>query len=204
MFTVSLLYYHAHAVPPPVRHRFDRVLDGNSNTTVDIECAEGRTVEAAGSSYVCRFTDGSGNWDCPAGWVQGAAPNWCTPTPASEGCTLGGAKQTVHTFWQQVKGMETSNTDQEMLELWNASWSLAGFHTRILTLADARRHPLYNQVQADLNQMASTGLLGTNVEYDRLCYLRYLAMAASGGGWMTDYDVLPLVMPKCSGLPNQG
>lgn len=29
-------------------------------------------------------------------------------------------------------------------------------------------------------------------------------MAAAGGGWMTDYDTLPLVMPACATLPNQG
>ena len=34
--------------------------------------------------------------------------------------------------------------------------------------------------------------LGQNEEYEKMCYFRYLAMAEVGGGWMSDYDTLPM------------
>ena len=35
---------------------------------------------------------------------------------------------------------------------------------------------------------------GVNVVYNRYCYYRCLAVAAAGGGWMSDFDVLPMNM----------
>eukprot|EP00439_Symbiodinium_sp_Y106_P008286 s603_g1.t1 len=46
--------------------------------------------------------------------------------------------------------------------------------------------------------------LGQGYEYDFQCYIRYLAMAAVGGGWMSDYDVIPTYLPPDVDLPNRG
>jgi len=36
------------------------------------------------------------------------------------------------------------------------------------------------------------------------CFVRHVALAAVGGGWMADYDVVPVHMPPCMSLPNNG
>ena len=62
---------------------------------------------------------------------------------------------------------------------------------RILNIGHAEAHPEYAGIVSKLN---SDVPLGEAVFYDRSCYLRHFAMAALGGGWMTDYDTIPLNM----------
>ena len=62
---------------------------------------------------------------------------------------------------------------------------------RILNIGHAEAHPDYTDIVAKLNHDVP---LGEAVFYDRSCYLRHFAMAALGGGWMTDYDTIPLNM----------
>eukprot|EP00979_Chaetoceros_neogracilis_P009594 scaffold2191_cov232-Chaetoceros_neogracile.AAC.1 len=42
--------------------------------------------------------------------------------------------------------------------------------------------------------------------YNQFCFFRYLAMAATGGGWHTDYDTMPSNFPLSEAvpLPNDG
>jgi hypothetical protein len=41
-------------------------------------------------------------------------------------------------------------------------------------------------------------------KFEVTCFMRHVAMAAIGGGWLTDYDVIPVYMPRCLALPNNG
>jgi hypothetical protein len=58
----------------------------------------------------------------------------------------------------------------------------------VLTQAQAELHPLY----ATLVDHFYKHLPTVNPPlYERACYVRWLAMAVAGGGWMSDADVIP-------------
>jgi hypothetical protein len=70
-------------------------------------------------------------------------------------------------------------------------------------LKDAKTHKEYDEINAKLDQVP----LGSAPDYDRACYLRHFAMAALGGGWLSDYDIVPFnIDPEAYGknLPNGG
>lgn len=87
---------------------------------------------------------------------------------------------------RSITGM-TGVEDEQLLDFWKASWSNAGWDPVVLSERDAARHPKYAQVQTALEQTLHLDGLG------RKLFMRWLAMAAVGGGWMSDYDVFPLV-----------
>merc|ERR1712157_517036 len=104
----------------------------------------------------------------------------------------------MHTFFTPV----SAKPDLDLLEVWKKTWEDAGWEPVVLTLDDARGHPDYRSFIAAL-EMAEHKLK----DYDRMCFLRWLAMANSGGGWMSDYDTFPLFSrAKLDGnnLPNDG
>ena len=72
--------------------------------------------------------------------------------------------------------------------------------TIVLSLEDAKKHPEYAALRARIEKLP----LGGNREYDMACYLRWLAMVGAGGGWMSDYDAVPLRFSPPPALPNGG
>jgi hypothetical protein len=108
-------------------------------------------------------------------------------------------KPIMHTFFQRIDpehhhegttfnkgtGMSTDKGHAELLAAWEFGWQTAGFDTRILNIEDVEKHANYKKIRKFLDGEAFG-------EYDELCFLRWFAMAASGGGWMSDYDVVPL------------
>uniref|UniRef100_A0A7S4WEF5 Uncharacterized protein n=1 Tax=Alexandrium monilatum TaxID=311494 RepID=A0A7S4WEF5_9DINO len=105
----------------------------------------------------------------------------------------------MHTFFQPLQKNRLAN-QTKLLQVWEEAWKAVGWETRVLTLADARRHAEFEAFSARVWQVP----LGINPEYDYLCYMRYMAMEAAGGGWMSDMDVLPVSMPRGLGLPHAG
>ena len=107
-----------------------------------------------------------------------------------------GSRPVMHTFYQ---GVEIGEDD--LLEYWKEAWNNAGWETVVLTLDDARKHPYYDEMFSVINPIWGYG-------YNAFCFYRWLAMAASGGGWMADYDTFPTNFPKSEGhmrnLPNGG
>lgn len=113
-----------------------------------------------------------------------------TEVSSSEGSSN---RPRIYTFFEPISqhakttGMSEA-ADGRMLELWRRSWTDAGWDAQVLSLDVSRRHPLYNAYFSQLERVS----LGPRPSYDRLCYLRWLAMAVAGGGFMADYDVFPL------------
>lgn len=93
----------------------------------------------------------------------------------------------------------SENGDHALVEFWKEAWADAGFEPRVLTLADAKKHKWF----IPINYMMEHTLLDG---YNKMCIHRWLAMAAVGGGWMSDYDTFPLrnFGPQTDPLPNDG
>lgn len=103
-------------------------------------------------------------------------------------------KPVMHTFYARIDpekfhkytGM-SDEADSQLILAWKAAWEATGWETRILTLDDAKLHPDYDKFDKLLDlEKVPFGY------YDKLCFMRWLAMAAVGGGWMSDYDTFPL------------
>ena len=113
----------------------------------------------------------------------------------------------MHTFYQRIDpkvhkkyGGMTDKSDSDLLLTWEAAWKAAGWKVRILTLEDAKSHPNYKRFDQllDLDKMPFG-------YYDKLCFIRWLAMAAVGGGFMADYDTFPIrSFSKMKSMPRNG
>jgi len=107
----------------------------------------------------------------------------------------------MHTFYHEFNaaaagtGMTTA-ADQALLKVWVDEWTSAGWNPKILNMEDVRQHPQFESINAMLNGLPFK-------YYDRLCFLRWLAIAQVGGGWIVDYDAFPLAFVT-NELPNQG
>jgi hypothetical protein len=76
-----------------------------------------------------------------------------------------------------------------LLDLWKSSWEKAGWEPVVLGREDAEKHPNYEEYLKCYRALPSVNPAG----YELACYLRWLAVAAVGGGWMSDADVIPYV-----------
>ena len=98
----------------------------------------------------------------------------------------------VHTYfddipqWTHNDRMESARQLQE----WRRAWERAGWQPRVISSRDIDRE------KYDVDSAVQGIPLGSNKEYDRACYLRYFAMASVGGGWMSDYDLIPINLSK--------
>merc|ERR1711862_560403 len=118
--------------------------------------------------------------------------------------SLDKCKPTMHTFFQLAYD---DNAQKQLLlevESWKNAWIEAGWNPVILTLADAKRHPLYEDFATAFKEAKYQTSL-----YDQMCFYRWLAMAGTiDGGWMSDYDTYPLQLHHninyMYSLPNNG
>lgn len=107
----------------------------------------------------------------------------------------GRQRQVIHVFFEEIEDQSLVDIDaNRLLEDFKAAWSEMGWEPRVITLEDAKRHPKYWQFEHDLRQVP---LEHPNkpTERSRMLYLRWLAMAAVGGGWMAEVDTIPLRPP---------
>jgi len=104
----------------------------------------------------------------------------------------------MHTFYHSIDSM--GKMEDAVLDLWTEEWTNAGFDTKVLNLVDAKKHPDFKEIEQIMIPLhGSTG-------YNAICFYRWIAMAISGGGWMSDHDTFPANFPMNEGidLPNGG
>jgi hypothetical protein len=71
--------------------------------------------------------------------------------------------------------------------LWKAAWEGAGFDARALSLEDAIQHPNFETYSNAIGEILPFGHRDIKMQF-----LRYLAMNAVGGGFLTEVTVFPL------------
>jgi len=79
----------------------------------------------------------------------------------------------------------------KLIALWRQHWTAAGWEPFVLNEWHARQHPRYAEFHSKLCVLPSVN----PKEYEIACYLRWLALAQVGGGWMADYDVFETKAP---------
>jgi len=117
---------------------------------------------------------------------------------------LNRCKPIMHTYFELAYGKKAEKSLLVGLEEWKKAWVGAGWHAIVLTLADAKLHPLYENFTLAFEEAHYK-----TSSYDQMCFYRWLAMAASPvRGWMSDYDTYPLHldhnMKYKYDLPNDG
>lgn len=128
------------------------------------------------------------------------------PSVAAEPSSVRGSRQVtateenirvpIYTFYERVDFNNDSegNNHADILKVWADSWTELGWEPRILTLDDAKKHPRYEDYDRALRGLPLDGYSGKNGAYNRLCFLRWLAMGTVGG-FFSDFDTVPLVRP---------
>lgn len=99
----------------------------------------------------------------------------------------------VYTYYDGVyeDSIEPRDTDalaeqRSLISIWKRSWAKRGWFPQVLTIADAKRHPLFDLITKKLELLPTANAK----RYEMACYHRWLAVAARGGGFMSDYDVM--------------
>lgn len=105
-------------------------------------------------------------------------------------------RPTIHTFLEPLKNNnngnhdnDANNIDYKVVAAWRHAWKQAGWNPRILNLQHVQQHPGYVEIETTVRRF------GFN-DYEMMCYFRHFAMATmEGGGYMVDYDTLPIHFP---------
>jgi len=102
----------------------------------------------------------------------------------------------MNTFFNVTSELELE--EAHVLGIWSEEWTNVGFDTKLLTLEDAKRHPEFDEME----KIIEAHVAG---DYAHSLY-RWLAIKASGGGWISTYDTLPTSFSLSDGvvLPNDG
>lgn len=93
---------------------------------------------------------------------------------------------TIHGYWTTVPQHNLVD-ELKLVLLWQRAWQAMGWQTRVLNEHHARQHRFFLEYEAAISKLPSTN----PAPYERACWMRWLALAQVGGGWMSDFDVMP-------------
>jgi len=197
---------------PPGPHPTTAAPSPGSESCPGLHALE-RHDQNAAHGDVCRAPGPLRDFQCPVGCWKTPSPPYCAtydrpPRPGRAASSPEAVRRAVaanppvmHTYYESLASGRGGPQGDVVgtLAVWRQYWISRGWQPRVLTLADARRHPRYAALHSQFLRLP----LGPSPDYDLACYLRYVAMAAIGGGWMCDWDVLPLHLTPI-GLPHAG
>lgn len=92
---------------------------------------------------------------------------------------LGAPRPKMHTYYEKAKTDMTDVADDDLLANWQKAWWDAGWEPVIITQWDAMNLPEYDDM---IDLIVDPDFIG---QYNMQCFIRYLAMSAVGGGWMS-------------------
>mmetsp|Transcript_21931 Transcript_21931/g.32389 ORF Transcript_21931/g.32389 Transcript_21931/m.32389 type:complete len:360 (-) Transcript_21931:1018-2097(-) len=121
-----------------------------------------------------------------------------------------GTRPIMYTFFEWIHPRERElgipdEASESFINEWKAAWKAAGWEPIVLTLENAKKHPQFDEFHSRVAALPMPKVNGIPSALTQLTYLRWLAVASVGGGFMCDYDVFPLSQaPKTSELPYQG
>lgn len=90
----------------------------------------------------------------------------------------------VYTYFSEVPGISLFDSVKLIL-LWMERWRAVGMEPRVLSEWHARQHPYFEEFDAAIRKIPTANA----PEYERACFIRWLALAQVGGGFLSDYDV---------------
>ena len=107
----------------------------------------------------------------------------------------------VYAYYHKVPGID-AGVESELIALWHKSWAAQGWTPLLLSHPHAAAHARYREYDQHTRRFPSVNFK----EYERSCFLRWLALARVGGGLQTDYDVInrnfrPVDLALLSGAP---
>ena len=92
----------------------------------------------------------------------------------------------IYTYYDNISELAKHEKQIEMLRHWSASWAKRGWEPVVLSRKHAENHPFCAEYESRVRRLPTVN----DLNYETACYLRWLAVAASGGGFMCDYDVV--------------
>jgi hypothetical protein len=99
----------------------------------------------------------------------------------------------IYAYYQSIP-LSNQNEEFACANWWKHSWEANGWQNTMLNRSHAQASPLYNKLTQKLMNTAH-GLppeLATRFDWIIARYIRWCALHAAGGGWMSDYDVANL------------
>ena len=91
----------------------------------------------------------------------------------------------VYTYYEAVSTIDADEQRQQ-IEVCRQSWQKHGWELVVIGEKQAKQHPWFELYSLGIRAVPTVNA----AEYEYSCFLRWLAMAAIGGGLMIDYDVM--------------